>query len=186
MHTYFLGQLQLFRVSKLRCGQQFSAHNPERALASLTFYRKCLDFSDLLLVLLTVSGCTSTFPSPSNISPKSPPFEKNADSTKPHTMKAPKQILIGRSARHLWLWRKINHANQLSHSRVPFPPLGSVSKHNSVATVILMVNTANQVNHTDIYLVYFFSCKSDTCLRLFTRPIHDASARANSGANMAQ
>lgn len=68
--------------------------------------------------------------------------------------------------------RKIN---QSSHSRVPFPPSGSVSKHTPVATVILMVNTTDQVNGTDIYFFYF-PPDSDPCHRLRTGSIHYASA----------
>lgn len=69
-------------------------------------------------------------------------------------------MLIGRSVwkppsfTTLRLGRKTNHADQSSHSRVHFLPLGSVSKHNTVATAIQMENTANQVNCTDIHLFY--------------------------------
>lgn len=52
----------------------------------------------------------------------------------------------------LWHRRKTNHANQSSHSREPIPPLGSVSKHSAVATVIWIVNTVNELNCTDIHL----------------------------------
>lgn len=52
----------------------------------------------------------------------------------------------------LWHRRKTNHANQSSHSREPIPPLGSVSKHSTVATVIWIVNTVNELNCTDIHL----------------------------------
>lgn len=69
-------------------------------------------------------------------------------------MKALTKILIGRSVRLPSEENKPCKPVEPQH-RVPFPPLGSVSKHGTAATMILMVNTANQVNRTDIYLCYF-------------------------------
>lgn len=196
-HLYFLGWVKIFRVTKPSCGQHFSAYKHDMH-ASVTFpavsalqempgrqwLAACTARSSKL------HGHTSAFPSPANTAPKRHRLEKNTkrwlNENPAHNESSYSDLdWQGRTAPPL-LRSKINHANQSSHSREPFPPLGSVSKHNTVATVILMVNTTNQVNRTDIYLFYFFSPESDSCLRLITRSIHWASAWANSGANTPQ
>lgn len=46
-----------------------------------------------------------------------------------------------------------------------------VCKHNTVATVILMVNPANPFNHTDIFS-FILHPDTDSYLRLLTRSVH--------------
>lgn len=152
--------------------------------------RKRLDVTDLLCTLPTLwSGTVTPPPYPSNTVPKkclSLRRITNADLTKsPHNGSSHSDLDLQRCAAllsisTLWLERKINHTNQSSHSiRCLFPPLGSVCKHKPVATVIWMVNTANQVNCKHIYLFYV-SCSR---FRLLTCPIHYA-ARANNSTTV--
>lgn len=100
---------------------------------------------------------------PSNLIPSSHQLENNKCwHDENHTMEAVTQIdwqecMAPLPFTTIWHGRKINHANQFSHSRLPFPPFGSVSKHNTVATVIPLVNTANKANRYVIHLFIFFT-----------------------------